>query len=134
MIITKDSDPPHNIAVPSIVKSSFSGVICGYHLAILRPKVGVLISGNLNKLLQLKKYRHYFFSLSNGVTRFGLNVGAIKAAKIPLPPLAEQQRIAAILSTCDEEIETLRQLAEARQWQKRGLMQQLLTGKKRVRV
>ena len=46
--------------------------------------------------------------------------------------LAEQKRIAAILSACDTEIETLDKLTEVRRQQKRGLMQQLLTGKVRV--
>ena len=63
-----------------------------------------------------------------------ISLELIGSLEIDSTPLAKQKRIAAILSTCDEEIEILRQLAEARQWQKRGLMQQLLIGKKRVRV
>jgi type I restriction enzyme, S subunit len=51
-----------------------------------------------------------------------------------LPPLAEQRRIASVLSSADAEVETLGKQLEAYKLQKRGLMQQLLTGKKRVRV
>ena len=58
----------------------------------------------------------------------------LKECVFAIPPLAEQKRIAAILSACDAEIESLEKLTEARQEQKRGLMQQLLTGKLRVRV
>ncbi|WP_073110759.1 restriction endonuclease subunit S [Hymenobacter daecheongensis] len=52
--------------------------------------------------------------------------------KILLPSLPEQQRIAAVLNACDQEIELLQ--AQLRQWQqqKKGLMQQLLTGQLRV--
>lgn len=52
--------------------------------------------------------------------------------KVPFPSLPEQQRIAAVLTACDQEIELLQ--AQLRQWQqqKKGLMQQLLTGQLRV--
>lgn len=52
--------------------------------------------------------------------------------KILLPSLPEQQRIAAVLTACDQEIELLQ--AQLRQWQqqKKALMQQLLTGQLRV--
>lgn len=51
--------------------------------------------------------------------------------KIPLPPLPEQKKIAEILSTWDHAIETLEQLIAQKEELKRGLMQQLLTGKTR---
>lgn len=53
--------------------------------------------------------------------------------KILLPSLPEQQRIAAVLTACGQEIELLQ--AQLRQWQqqKKGLMQQLLTGQLRVK-
>jgi len=56
----------------------------------------------------------------------------LKGAPVPLPPLPEQQKIAAILSTCDEVIEKTTELIQAKQRQKKALMQQLLTGKKRL--
>jgi type I restriction enzyme S subunit len=51
-----------------------------------------------------------------------------------LPSLSEQQKIASILSTADTEISTLEKQLAAYKQQKRGLMQQLLTGKKRVKI
>jgi type I restriction enzyme S subunit len=51
---------------------------------------------------------------------------------IPLPPLPEQKKIAEILSTWDEGIEQTRQLIAAAKRRKKALMQQLLTGKKRL--
>jgi type I restriction enzyme, S subunit len=58
--------------------------------------------------------------------------GFIKTYKIPLPPLPEQKKIAEILSTWDEAIEKLEKLIELKERRKKGLMQQLLTGKKRL--
>ena len=47
--------------------------------------------------------------------------------KIPLPPLAEQRKIAEILRTWDEAIETAEAELKAKQERKRGLMQKLFT-------
>ena len=52
--------------------------------------------------------------------------------KLHLPSLVEQREIAEVLSTTDVEIQKERQKLEALKQQKKGLMQQLLTGKKRV--
>ncbi len=51
--------------------------------------------------------------------------------KLPLPPLPEQKKIAAILSTWDKAIEKTAALIAAKEQQKKGLMQRLLTGKAR---
>lgn len=51
---------------------------------------------------------------------------------IKLPPLSEQQKIAKILSTWDKAISTTERLIENSIQQKKALMQQLLTGKKRL--
>jgi type I restriction enzyme S subunit len=53
--------------------------------------------------------------------------------EIPLPPLPEQKKIAAILSTVDKRLENLQSQKSAFQDLKKGLMQQLLTGKMRVK-
>ena len=57
----------------------------------------------------------------------------IKNHKIPLPPLAEQEKIAEILSEADNEITLLEQKLESLKSQKKGLMQNLLNGKVRVK-
>ncbi len=50
------------------------------------------------------------------------------------PSIEEQKAIAQILITADQEIESAKTKLEALRTQKRGLMQQLLTGKKRLKV
>ena len=61
-----------------------------------------------------------------------INLQVLKPLAIPTPPLAEQKKIAEILSTWDEAISVVdKQLENCRQ-QKKALMQQLLTGKKRL--
>lgn len=51
---------------------------------------------------------------------------------IPVPPLAEQEKIAEILSLWDKAIEQTKELIAYKEKQKKGLMQNLLTGKKRL--
>lgn len=62
-----------------------------------------------------------------------LSVGKIREMYFPFPPLPEQRKIAGILSTWDEALETLDSLIAAKDRQKQALMQQLLTGKTRVK-
>lgn len=61
-----------------------------------------------------------------------INQGDLSSFKISYPPLHEQKKIAAILSTWDRAIEGTEKLLANSQQQKKALMQQLLTGKKRL--
>jgi type I restriction enzyme S subunit len=54
--------------------------------------------------------------------------------KFELPPLAEQRKIARILTIANREIETLQQKLASLKQEKKALMQQLLTGKRRVKA
>ena len=54
--------------------------------------------------------------------------------EIVYPPIAEQKAIAEVLSAADNEIDIHRKKLDALRLQKRGLMQQLLTGKTRVKI
>lgn len=65
---------------------------------------------------------------ANGISVYGLSKTALSNILIHLPPLAEQRRIAAVLSAADLETEGLTQELKLMQNQKSGLMQGLLTG------
>lgn len=65
--------------------------------------------------------------------RGGLRWNSFSTIKIDLPPLAEQNAIASVLVKADKEIELAKDKLASLQSQKRGLMQQLLTGKKRIK-
>ena len=77
--------------------------------------------------------RTYFLSCAKRSTNLAsINSSQLKRFPVLLPPLAEQKKIAEILSTWDEAISVVdKQLDNCRQ-QKKALMQQLLTGKKRL--
>ena len=132
VVITKDSETPGDIAVPALINEDLGGVLCGYHLAILRSKSEKLCGPFLSYLLSMKKTRYYFFTLATGATRFGLSVGAINNAELNLPPVMEQKAISEILTTADQEIDALQKRLDHLKLEKKALMQQLLTGKRRV--
>ncbi len=68
------------------------------------------------------------------MTRYNLSKKYFVKLEIPFPPLPEQQKIAEILSEADAKIEREESHKEYLIKLKKGLMQQLLTGKKRVKV
>jgi type I restriction enzyme S subunit len=88
------------------------------------------------KLLKTELYRHIFeVNTSGSIDRRGaLRWDDFARIKVALPSLEEQQRIAGVFESCDKEIELLIKQRDSFKAQKRGLMQQLLTGKKRVKV
>lgn len=73
-------------------------------------------------------------SLSQGSTFESINSDDIKTLKLSVPNFEEQQKIAAVLSAADAEISTLEKKLACLKDEKKALMQQLLTGKRRVSV
>ena len=80
--------------------------------------------------LQLNKPEFERQAVGSTIKTIGLPY--FKKLKIAVPPFAEQQKIAQILSTWDKAIAVTEQLLANSQQQKKALMQQLLTGKKRL--
>jgi type I restriction enzyme S subunit len=119
--------------------------------------VSILVEENLNNVLfgsYLIKiifkqetidmpFIHYYFqsqlywnNISNaqGSTIKNINLPFLNSLEIPLPPIPEQQKIAEILSTVDNKLELLGTKRDKLNVLKKGLMNDLLTGKVRVKV
>jgi type I restriction enzyme S subunit len=64
--------------------------------------------------------------------RGGLRWDAFSVIKVHIPPIEEQTAIAQVLQTADKEIQLLKTKVEKLKEQKKGLMQVLLTGRKRL--
>lgn len=76
--------------------------------------------------------KHRLVQLGVGSTFLEVSKKDFEKFKVIVPPLSEQQKIAEVLSTWDEAIEKQSQLVEKLELRKKGLMQQLLTGRKRL--
>ena len=94
VLITKDSELSDDIGVPAYVPGDLPGVLCGYHLAVLRPRPGRVDGGYLYWALRSLRVRQQFSVAATGVTRFGLRADAIGATRIPLPSYEIQRALA----------------------------------------
>ena len=133
VIITKDSETPDDIGVPSYVKQTIKNLLCGYHLTILRPQANAT-GKYICYALMSPRAKHNFYKYANGITRFGLTAESYQKIKILVPSVKEQKFIASLLEKQDTAIEKSKALAEQYRIQKRGLMQKLLAGEWRVNV
>jgi type I restriction enzyme S subunit len=106
VIITKDSEDPNDIGVPTYVPHDLPGVICGYHLSVLRANHGTE-GAYIKRLFDTSYVKSSFATLANGLTRYGLGHDAISGLVIPVPPLAEQTAIASFLDTETSKIDSL---------------------------
>ena len=106
VLITKDSEDWTDIAVPAVVPQDLPGVLCGYHLAHIRPGRGC-DGAFLSRALAGIGPRDQYQLSANGVTRYGLTGDSIRASVLPLPPLAEQRAIAAFLDRETAKIDSL---------------------------
>jgi type I restriction enzyme S subunit len=104
VLITKDSETWDDIASPALVEDEAGDLVCGYHLAILRPR-SELSGAYLFRVSQSMEVASQYHVSANGVTRFGLTHGAIKRVTIPLPPLADQRAITCFLDHVDSRIQ-----------------------------
>ncbi|GBL15225.1 hypothetical protein MTo_02537 [Microcystis aeruginosa NIES-1211] len=127
VIITKDSETPDDIGIPTVIHEQIDNLVCGYHLALIRPDNEKIDSIFLSKYLSTSRVANYFALHASGSTRFGLPIGAIESVEILTPPIKEQTQIATILSTIDLAIEQTEALIAKQQRIKTGLMQDLLT-------
>ncbi len=83
---------------------------------------------------KIAQNRNHFLSQAVGSTVKSLRLPMFKKMELLLPTLNEQIKIASVLCAADTEITTHQKHLSALKEQKKGLMQQLLTGKKRVKV
>ncbi|SMF97871.1 type I restriction enzyme, S subunit [Methylomagnum ishizawai] len=93
VIITKDSEDPADIGIPSIVSEDIHGVVCGYHLTLIRTD-DLNTARYLHRVLQAHPTKAHFFVEAPGITRYGLGQDAIGDIRVCLPPVEHRAEIA----------------------------------------
>lgn len=107
VIVTKDSESWQDIAVPAFVSGTLHGVVCGYHLALIRSNPIKMDGEFLSRCFSASALSHQFHISANGITRFGLGTNAISDSSFPIPPVDEQKQIASFLRTETAKIDAL---------------------------
>ena len=125
VLINKDGA---NTGKSSIYRNSpYSRAAINEHLFILRGKNDTLEQVYLHYLLQLSSVRAIIETKITGSAQPGLNTSFVKNFPIELPPLPEQKKIAAILTSVDEVIESTQKQIDKLQDLKKATMNELLT-------
>jgi len=88
----------------------------------------------LRYLLRGQAIRKLIIKIAQGYTRFNLSKVQVLKNRIPVPPVVEQLKISKILSKLDEYLSIYIAKKEELKLLKKGLMQQLLTGRIRVKI
>lgn len=117
--------------VSAVVPKEYEGAQCFTSL-ITRLDQHKAFPGFVCRYINSEYGKKFISSGEAGGAQKNVNAGMLKRMIIPLPPLPEQKKIAQILSTWDQAITATERLLENSQQRKKGLMQQLLTGKKRL--
>ena len=136
IFFTTSSETPEEVGMSSVFISDtqeniYLNSFCfGFRLQSLE----IVSPHFIGYILRSSKIRRKISVLAQGSTRFNISKRQLVKTAIPLPSLKEQQKIAAVLTTADKEIELLEQQLADLQQEKKALMQVLLTGKKRVVV
>ncbi|HDW2896705.1 TPA: restriction endonuclease subunit S [Escherichia coli] len=89
-------------------------------------------SGYILNLLRSELILSVLYSFPGGTKQANLSAKQLQELPVLIPPELEQKKIAQILSTWDKAISVTEKLLTNSQQQKKALMQQLLTGKKRL--
>lgn len=127
VLFTREAPAGESCLVPSDTK-----VCMGQRMVMLRPHKSEVDPVFLSMILNTERTKNDIYRLSIGSTVSRINIADIRKLKVASPPLPEQQKIAKILSTWDKAISTTERLIDNSNQQKKALMQQLLTGKKRL--
>lgn len=116
-----------------LVPEKLGGAVVSNEYNVFKANEGTNIHF-FNLMMQLPHYKRLFYLMSDGVhiEKLLFKTGDWMKRSLALPPLAEQKKIAEILSAQDKLIALKEKLIEEKKRQKKYLMQQLLTGKKRL--
>ncbi|MBR4156846.1 MAG: restriction endonuclease subunit S [Bacteroidales bacterium] len=120
-----------------LVTEEFDGMkISGSYIALVAKSREKVDMNFINWYSQTPYFYHQTYVSSYGVhiEKMTFDLESFMSMNIMLPPLPEQKAIAEVLTAADNEIVTHRKKLDALRLQKRGLMQQLLTGKTRVKI
>jgi len=109
-------------------------ILAGLHTMLFRPDEGLFSPFFLGYYINSEVYHSKLIPLIQGIKVCSIGKQAIQNTIVIIPSIDEQNAIASVLVNADKEIEIQKQKLAAMQEQKKGLMQVLLTGKRRIKT
>lgn len=135
ILFTISSETPHEVGMSSVFLDHIENIYLNSFCFGFRMKnFSTLLPQYARFLFRGNNFRGNIASLAQGATRYNLSKTQFLEIAVLLPPLDEQRAIAAVLDAADREISLLEQKAARLREEKKALMQQLLTGKRRVKI
>ena len=117
----------------AVWRGSISPCLHQNHVFRVRPIAGVLDSDFLEAVIGSSYGRRFFQTIAKRTTNLAsINKTQLRGLRVPCPPMAKQEQIAAVLQAANARVGTIKCKVAALERLKRGLMQDLLTGKVRV--
>lgn len=133
LIAMTDVTPDKNLIGRMTIVTSDKTFYLNQRVGLIKPKP-TLDKHFLRSLSNDVSWRRYSLAVSASGVQANMSTKDIKNGTIKLPSLEEQQKVAAVLTNADKEIDLLEQQLADLQQEKKALLQVLLTGKKRVVV
>lgn len=123
-----------NVGRVAIVPQEIEEANINQHIARIRVNRENVNAQFIFQWLNQSKIIKYYELIKTGLAYPQISLAQVRDTLIPIPSSNEQQKIASILSTVDEQIEAYEQEKAKYEELKKGLMQQLLIGKIRVKI
>ena len=135
IFFTTSSETPEEVGMSSVLLEEVSEVFLNsFCFGFRLNNFETLIPKYARYLFRSEHVRRQISTLGQGATRYNLSKRQLIKLELKLPCVEEQQKIAAVFSAADAEISTLEKKLACLRDEKKALMQQLLTGKRRVKV
>ena len=135
IFFTTSSETPEEVGMSSVLLEEVSEVFLNsFCFGFRLNNFDTLIPEYARYLFRSEHVRRQISTLGQGATRYNLSRRQLIKLELKLPCVDEQQKIATVLSAADDEITTLEKKLACLKDEKKALMQQLLTGKRRVKI
>ena len=136
ILFTPSSETPDDIGHSAVVTADLEKTVFSYHLVRYRLFEDTQLAYDFRAyVFNNQNILNEFSRRATGSTRFTLSKSSFEEIEAKIPTTIEEQiSIAKVLQSADKEIQNLKCKTELLREQKKGLMQVLLTGKKRLKV
>lgn len=128
VFFTPSSETPDDIGHSAVFLGNVDNLVHSYHTIRFRPAVNNYLDDNYKAYaFKGEETYEYFRKRATGSTRFTVSLPIFNELEVLIPPLPEQKKIASILTSVDDVIETTQKQIDKLQDLKKATMNELLT-------